>query len=305
MSLAIRPFAEADHAAARAIAAAVAADYPLADTWHAGAQYEEGDGPLRWVAVDAQSQAVVGYAALREARPPRYRLRIMVHPEWERHGAGGMLYRAVLAAAEVAGAATLQARVRKTKTGALEFLYRRGFAFIHEMVGLRLDLGRYELGAFMGAVARVRAQGIEITTLAQEQAAGAEWLGKFCALQMAVLEGWADPDPGPQPHVTPAFFARSLDPAKGHEEEVFIAKAGDKYVGYGGSPFMATAVAPAYRNRGLATALKVLIIQNAKARGVPTLMTCSASPAMIAINTKLGYVAYCTEVRLRKMVRGF
>ena len=302
--LVLRPFGESDHLAVEAIAAAVDADYPWADEWHAGEQYSAGDGPFRWV-VEAEREPVVASAAMSPARPPRHRLRLMVLPRWQRRGAGRMLYHAALSAAHGAEAATLQARVRKTQQDALGFLFRRGFEFVHEMVGMRLDVTRCELGSLVSAVAQVRSHGIEIRTLAQEQACEPQWLARFRELVMAVREGWPEPDPGPPLPWPPDYFEQTLKPAIGHEESVYIAKSGDRYIGYSGMPFLATAVVPAYRNRGVATALKVLAIGHAKACGATTLLTCTASAAMAAVNAKFGFVPYCTEVRLRKIVRGF
>jgi len=64
-----------------------------------------------------------------------------------------------------------------------------------------------------------------------------------------------------------------------------------------------TAVLPAFRNRDIATALKIRVIEWARSNGVVTLWTASGSPPMIRINEKLGFQRTATEVRLvRRLV---
>lgn len=66
-----------------------------------------------------------------------------------------------------------------------------------------------------------------------------------------------------------------------------------------------TGVIPAFRQRGIATALKVQAIRSAKARGVEKLETENRADnlGMLAINRKLGYRCGPPEVECVKRLR--
>ena len=85
-------------------------------------------------------------------------------------------------------------------------------------------------------------------------------------------------------------------------DAVFIARCEGEPVGFTGlgrdARPIGTAVLPAFRNRGIATALKRRVIDWARRNGVITLWTSSGNPAMIRINERLGFERVSTEVRL-------
>ena len=71
---------------------------------------------------------------------------------------------------------------------------------------------------------------------------------------------------------------------------------GDEVVGFTGA--IGTGVRPALRGQGIATALKVRVIAEVRERGLKTLYSTTANPAMLKVNERLGYRLTTTEVRL-------
>ena len=76
----------------------------------------------------------------------------------------------------------------------------------------------------------------------------------------------------------------------------FLAVHRGKYVGFVGP--LGTAVRPALRGRGIATALKVREAAAARERGVLTLEGATGNAAMLKVNQRLGYQRTRTEIRL-------
>jgi GNAT superfamily N-acetyltransferase len=83
-------------------------------------------------------------------------------------------------------------------------------------------------------------------------------------------------------------------------DALFIAVKGNLYLGYSGMFALGTAVRPEFRNKGIATALKVHSIHYAHQAHITSAMTCTASPIMLAINEKLGYRRELVEIRMMR-----
>jgi GNAT superfamily N-acetyltransferase len=100
---------------------------------------------------------------------------------------------------------------------------------------------------------------------------------KLIDLQRATMEGWPDPDPdGEITRQTDEQARRMFDAWQATPDNFWLAQANDLYVGYsalgpddsapetiGTGP---TAVRPEYRGRGIATALKAICLNRARAR---------------------------------------
>jgi len=288
---------------ADAAAALIAAEWP-----HRAAEGEQlRRGELqpdahRWAAADTLGGGLVAYAALWRVRGDRFRMDLVVAPEWQRCGIGGELLRRILAAAEAGGAATLQARARESAAGALRFLHRRGFAETMRMTGLALDPRTIDVGRLGTYEQAAIGQGFAITTLAGEQRRDSACLHRLHELYEAAREGWPDPDPRPEPAEPVAFdaFLGLLDTFPADAESFFIATFGNRYAGFTGS--LGTAVHPSFRGRGLATALKARLALHASAAGRTVLETSTGSPAMLRANEKVGFRRTWAEVRLVRRV---
>jgi GNAT superfamily N-acetyltransferase len=239
---------------------------------------------------------VRGCGALWRVREAKHRLDVMVHPEWQRQGIGGALLARLLAEAEQQGASTAQARARDDRPETLSFLQKRGFVEIHRMQRFYLDLGHLGPRVVEQAVQRATAGGITFAILAEEQERQPECLRKLHALQLAVIPDWPDPDPGPREPRTFDDLLRLLQVQAVAPEQLLLAKREDHLVGYCGS--LGTAVHPAHRGQGIATALEAKRIQQALVRGDERLIGASANPAMRAVYAKVGYQREFAEVRM-------
>jgi GNAT superfamily N-acetyltransferase len=259
-------------------------------------------GPRRYVAVMGSAERIVGYAGFWPVRPGKFRIDLVVAPDHRRRGIGSRLLGQITDEARAAGAATAQARADSDWAEALAFLQHRGFSETMRMHHLVLDVPNADLRPFAGIERRLAADGIVLTTLAEERGrTGDACWASLCDVHNAAHEGWPDPDPGPgtgpeEPY-TPAEIRRRYHlHQQGWPELGFLAVQGEKYVGFVGP--LGTAVLPALRGRGIATALKVREAAAAQERGVLTLEGATGNPAMLKVNERLGYQRTSTEVRL-------
>jgi len=160
-----------------------------------------------------------------------------------------------------------------------------------------------DLTPFWPHVHQLAARGIIITTLVAERQHNPAYARQLHELQNAVAPDWPDPERVPFTPVAFDDFARRLErETQACPDAFFIAKSGSTYIGYCGLSALGTAVHPAHRRQGVATALKVTAIADAQQRGQATVFTCTANPAMLAINKKLGYQHETVEVRLGKSI---
>src|SRR5919202_64649 len=164
MQFRVRPYREYDAAAIVAMSDAIYPEYRLdPESWHPAEQYDNVDvSPFKHVAVDRLTGEIAGYGAIRTTRLPYARLDLMVHPQWQRRGAGSLLLAQLCADLEALTAETAQARVRADKPDVLAWLHKRGFAERHRMYGLRLAVPAANLAPFWPLLARIQDQGIII-----------------------------------------------------------------------------------------------------------------------------------------------
>jgi GNAT superfamily N-acetyltransferase len=257
--------------------------------------------PHQLVALAPSTGEVVAYGALRTNRMPWARLDLMVDPAYRRRGVGGRLLAALQDDLRALGAVSVHARVRADVPEALTFLARRGFAERHRMHGLRLALDDVSYEALRRHERRALAAGYAIVALAEEMASGRDWRARLRALADDATIGWPDPDPAPAAPMTAERFAQWIEPALAAPDMLFLATAGDRLVGFASVTAVGTAVHPDHRGRGVATALKARALADAKRRRRRWVETCTAQPAMLAVNEKLGYVRHQVEVRLLKL----
>jgi GNAT superfamily N-acetyltransferase len=268
---------------------------------------------LRQWAVENSSRRLIGYGACWNVMRRKYRMDLMVHAEWRNQAIGGGLLATILTALQPTQAATLQARTLEGRTESLQFLHRRGFVETHRMVELQLNLSKVDLRPLACLPPNLMAQGIQFTTLQEEGQDEGFWT-KMTDLQQAAVSGWPDPDPDGEITIpTDEEVRHMFNSWRTAPDTFFLAKADGVFIGYtalgadyhtlegvGTGP---TAVRPEYRGHGIATALKILALTHAKQQGWQTASACSASPAMIHVNQKLGFQRQGAEVRLVRRLK--
>jgi ribosomal protein S18 acetylase RimI-like enzyme len=209
---------------------------------------------------------------------------VAVVPEQRGQGIGSALLAEVAEQASTLGAERMQFEVRKIEKASIAFLERRGFEAVggEEAVSLVLD-GETE--------PPIAPEGIEIHSRS-ERPDVAE--GMF----EVYVEAVPDVPGAPTGESYESWRAREIDRPSRSPELSFVAFAGDEVVGYavidvrgdeGHHGF--TAVKPAWRRRGIATALKQAQIEAATSMNLTRLVTGSEerNVPMRTLNHRLGY----------------
>ncbi|MFP5342582.1 MAG: N-acetyltransferase family protein [Candidatus Limnocylindria bacterium] len=225
-----------------------------------------------------------------------------VLPDARRQGVGSALLDAVARTAADRGKTGLQVRCRGDRAWSIAFLERRGFVELERQKAVRLGLtGR-------PAPSYAAPEGVTLTSLAARP-------DLVAAVHAVALETFAD-IPGGDPMAVgdlAEFAARDVDrPGIPADAFMLAVETGtDRVAGYAslqrlpGRPDVAwhdmTAVARAWRGRGLATTLKLATIAWAIEHGLTALETGNdeANAPMRAVNARLGYEPLPDEIVLR------
>ncbi len=285
--------------------------------WRAAGEQSSAVPPTgrRWSVIDEATQRLVGSAAVRHERLDKFRVDLVVQPEWRGQGIGDQLLRHVETHLRSIDAGTVHTRLPEVATAALDFFQQRGFVETQRMCELRLNLRDFEPTRHMPLLAQIRASGFTISSLHDEEHENPRCWDELQELQNDVLVDWPDFDPGPVQRLEGDAFRRHLDSYHVIREGFFIAKDGQRYAGYSGlgiregdAPGVVentgTAVRHAYRGRHLATALKVHCLTFARQQGYEIAATRSGNPVMVRINENVGFQRWPGEVRLVKFLRG-
>ena len=261
------------------------------------------DGRLitRLVATDAAGQ-VIGYGhALREdwMAPGLF---------WV-HCAGSALFGAARDWAATRGATTFFAEAREHLPESRHFAERHGFQAERHIFESTLDLTTFDEGPFVAALDTGRAAGLRFLTMAEAgdtiEARRALW---------EVERTIARDIPGNSESAIRPFeeFLQRVCDAPGYDSALqFIAADGDAWIGLALTESLpetnalynsVTGVLPAWRGRGVAQALKLLVIRAANQRGVAYIRTHndSENAPMLAVNRKLGYRPEPGYYRMRR-----
>jgi GNAT superfamily N-acetyltransferase len=282
---------------------------------------ERGHFFCRLVAEDAAG-VVVGTGQAHHSRPwiPEeriYWIEVEVDPAHQRRGVGSALYEHLLHALNERDAAQVRAYYKESRLEARRFLERRGFVEVERSWESRLDVAAFDFAAFAGAEERVaggpQGAGITLTTHAAEAALDSDTLPKLYELDSAC--GPDEPSVDPYVPVPYEEFAEILDNPAFLPEAWFIAKDGERYVGFSqlmanlGQPGVLeqgfTCVRREYRGRGIAMALKLQTVKYARAHGAREIRTGNntLNRPMLRINEAMGFakqpVWVLTEKRLQ------
>ena len=227
---------------------------------------------------------------------------ISVLPEHRRQGVGSALLSAISGVARGYGKTLLVGRTTSDRQYSIDFLEHRGFREHERMKVVRLELGGLEIPA-VAAPAGATISSLEehpelvpgVYEVALEALPDIPGEGPIAPLSLKEFRV-RDVD---RPTIPPGGFAIGIDDSTG------------RVVGYAnlmlvpGAPTMAwhgmTAVARAWRGRGLATALKRATIAWAAANGLEALEGANdvENAPMRAVNKRLGYQPQPDEIQFR------
>ncbi|HET8680038.1 MAG TPA: GNAT family N-acetyltransferase, partial [bacterium] len=233
-------------------------------------------------------------------------------------GIGRRLMDDVLDALRSRGAAQVTAFAREDRPRSTSFLARYGFEEYARDFEMQLDVSGVALDQFSGYAQRVAAVGVTITTLAEEMIRDPHCLGAVYQAHSALDVGAPrdEPDlPSPEPATLDEFVTRLVHSPRALPDAFFLARLRDFYIGLSmmmrsdGDPALLrqelTGVLAPYRGLGIAMALKVRTIEYAQAQGYLRIRTFNSSKndAMVAINTRLGFVRQPAWIAFQKALR--
>lgn len=226
-------------------------------------------------------------------------LRVRVDQPYRHLGAGRAIYNSLEDWAINQGATRLETSVREDQPETLAWAARRGWVKEHHLFESTLQLTDWAPADWqLEAVQKAEAGGIRFAHLA-DLVSGEELFRRYYDLIAVMMRD------------VPVFGDRPLPPFelwKKYVESdphfdannVIVAVDGDTWAAMadlqvmesGGMYHGLTAVDRPYRGRGLSTAIKVVALQHAKAKGAPYVRTNnhSANAPMLAVNRKFGYV---------------
>lgn len=304
--IAIRPFEERDYPAAIALSNAVYPDYPFSEEeWRHWDTRYDGERLKLWrVVVEERGGRMIGSAEYHHSydtyHPQKFAIDITVHPEHQGRGLGRRLYDLLMAELAPSHPIVLWANVRESFPLSIRFLERRGFEEKRRAWESRLPVAAFDPAPFEAKAAKAL-QSFTVTTVAERQKTDRDWLPKLFDLHKEVLADVPRVDEHTPPTLEEYEERWIKNPdyiLDGH----FLALDGDRYVAESNlfrSQELAdvlyqgiTGTRRAYRNRGLALALKLRTVAHARANGIHEIRTWNdtLNAPMLRINVSMGFV---------------
>ena len=315
----LRPTGSGDWASVAAIApAADVGDAAGGELWlRQRKEFDESRYFRRhYVAEHEETGQLLGYGSVEQTvYLPRYRLILVVGPQWLRRGVGDLLLDRLTNDLREAGAVTVTFRDYESTSEVQAFLKERGFNETTRLSELRLTVENANGSAFSSAIERVKAQGISVSTLREERESDPRYVEKLYGLTSALRLD----DPARPPFTPPSYNEREarlwLELPYVLPDAYFIARDGEEYVGVtdlnlleavpGGVSHGFTGVRREYRRRGIATALKVRAVEYAARHGFRTIRAFNhpSQAALLALNERLGFRHLFSHVTLERCLK--
>ena len=250
--------------------------------------------------------------------PEKFRMNLDVHPEFQRHGIGSALYERLVGIVRGQKGTRLRTDTQESRASALEFLRKRGFEEIQRYWESRLDVNAFDFAPFSAAEPRAVAEGITITTLADELAGhGPEetMLQAIYDMEIAAFLDVPFPDPA-TPFPFDEWKKWVLESPNRLDDAFFLAKDGSRYVGvsnmhknpeHPGVIFQGfTGVIREYRGKGVAMALKLQTVRYAREHGYREIRTGNntRNRPMLRINEAMGFAKQPVWIEFEREVAG-
>ena len=271
----------------------------------------------RFACNDLEQDQTVGFGEIANLpdmyHPRKFMTNILVDPEQQGRGIGGAIYNRLVEELAHLDAVLVWTMIKEDLSQRMEFFRRRGFSEKSRGWESRLDLATADAAPFAGYVEKALKERIKFTTLAEEQPRGQESLRKIHELVQLITA-----DMPREADFTPLTYEQwetfSLKNPRLLPEGYFIAKDGPNYIGMSNvhqvdsEPGVLhqddTGVIREYRGRGIATALKLKVIEFAKRNGYRSIKTWndSGNAPMLAINTKLGFKRQVGWIMMEKIL---
>jgi mycothiol synthase len=262
------------------------------------------DGILFTAAVDKDDR-VFGFNGIYRDNlniPHHYGLYLIVDPGFRHLGTGRLLYENLMAHARMYGARILRTRVRDTCQEGISFALQRGFIEKKHSIEMMFDLTSWDESRYQPVLQSLQVQGFRFTDMA-ELGDTHEARQKLFALNNSAAADDPSSD-GIPPWASFEGFERDVCSSYWyHPDSQIVAietHTGDwaamsaitAFQGADHAYNLFTGTDVRYRGRKLAQAVKSLALRKARQFDVDIFRTShnSENAAMIAIDTKLGYV---------------
>ncbi len=272
----------------------------------------------RFACIDLEEDQIVGFGEVAHLvdmfHPRKFMANILVDPEHQGRGVGQAIYDRLNEELDDLDAMLVWTMSKEDLPRRIEFFRRRGFSERTRSWESRLDLSTADPARFGAYLEKVLKEGITFTTLAEEQHHGQDSLKKIHELVQLI-----NADMPREAAFTPLSYeqweALSLKNPRLLPEGYVIAKDGSEYVGLSNvvrndtEPQVLnqddTGVRREYRGRGVATALKLKVIEFGKRNGYAMVKTWNDSDnaPMLAVNTKLGFKRQVGWIMMQKILR--
>lgn len=273
----------------------------------------------RMVAEDQAGQ-LVGAASVAQwpnmFDPHRYHAELMVLPDAEGQGVGRALAEALWAHLQARGAREVLAGTQEDRPRGLAFLAQWGFAEVMRFFDNVLDVPSFDPQPF--AAAAQLAPGYRAVSLAQlmaERGPDAAWAAYFAGFSQARADVPRTSEATPiietefrkreaHPQFWPEAVLMAIHEASGEVAaltELWLDPADPVRLSNG-----LTGTVRAHRRLGLAMALKVASIEQARARGAERIWTGNASTnvPMLKINERLGFTREPAWIEMQRLIAG-
>lgn len=272
----------------------------------------------RFACLDERTDTIVGFGRIGNVldmyHPQKFMINVYVDPQYRRMGVGGAIFDKLLHELADLDAQVAWTMNKEDLPGQREFFQKRGFLEKRRDWESRLDLLTFQPEKFRGYATKMTEQGISFTTLAEVMQAGEDSMRKLHDLvQHIVADMPRQADFTPVPYDQWKLLLSSSPRIV--PEGFLIARHGSEFVGE--SDILRNEKAPRtlsqgdtgvrreFRSRGIATALKLKVIEFAKSSGYETIETWndSTNAAMLAVNTKLGFKRKVGWILMEKILK--
>jgi mycothiol synthase len=238
----------------------------------------------------------------------KYRVNIMVHPDYQARGIGGALWQTAWNHLEGLHPEKLVNMTNSDSERGLRLLEKLGFQQVWERVESRLDPKSVNLDAYTNLDAALEARGIEIRSLATLE--DADKLRKLYDLD----NGLMDDVPFGQTVTPPSFeqwFKEVSSDPKFDPELVWLALKDGEWIGMSSLERLPdcfvigmTGVKREYRGLGLAKRLKLDGVRHALSHGALEIRTFNdhVNTAMLEMNRQMGFQRFRSRLRFEKVL---
>jgi GNAT superfamily N-acetyltransferase len=247
--------------------------------------------------------------------PDRYSFDLWVLPDRRRQGHGSALYEAAVALLRERNALAATAGVKESMTDGVEFTKKRGWVEVKRDWESRLVVAGFDFDRFAGALERVTAQGIRISTYADELARDADTPRQ--AFELTDLVRRDVPAIDAPSDITFEEWQKDWTAVPAFLPEAFFVAIDSEGRWLGVSDLQRSIADPSFiwqgltgvrreaRGKGIAMALKLETVHYAQRLGVDHIKTWNDqnNRPMLAINEAMGFVRQPAwlglELRLR------